>query len=309
MQSSVTKERWRYIGGSDCPAILGISPFVTRMEMLQYKAQIRENEFNGNAMTEYGNEMESKIRDYINDSRGYAFHEDKKILDDGTILPIRVHADGVDEEKETILEVKTTSRVFDDLKHYEAYISQMLLEMVVYDYRLGVLAVYERPADMDTEFDPERLSIYEIKFEDYHDLWERLEKAIRDFRYDLQFLKKNPLAEEEELPSRNSLIEVGNKRLQAGENAVKVIDLVTHKKEYKALLDEAEQIFLSEMEKRGFKSSVIDGAKITYVAKGEDTETMEFDKERFIKENPELAEKYMISKTRKGKKAYLKVTK
>ena len=37
---TVRDERWRYIGGSDIPAIMGISPFKTRFQLLQEKAQI-----------------------------------------------------------------------------------------------------------------------------------------------------------------------------------------------------------------------------------------------------------------------------
>lgn len=309
MQSSVTEERWKYLGGSDCPAVMGISPFTTRMELLQYKAQIRENEFDGNSYTEYGNEMESKIRDYINEEKGFKFHEDKKVLEDGTDLPVRYHADGIDEDKETLLEVKTTSRVFDNIKHYEAYIVQMLLGMVVFDYRLGVLAVYERPEDMDTEFDPERLSIYEIKFEDYHDLWVKLESSIRDFRYDLDFLKKNPMAEEDELPSRCGIAEVSKNELSVGDKALTILYLLENEKALTNAIKEAKAQMLKAMEERGIKSATFeDGMKVTYVAPTEDKEYQELDKDTLIKENPELAEKYTVTKTRKGKSAYVRVT-
>ena len=309
MQSSVTEERWKYLGGSDCPAIMGISPFTTRMEMLQYKAQIRDNEFDGNSYTEYGNEMEGKIRDYINETKGYSFHEDKKILEDGTNLPIRYHADGISEKEETLLEVKTTSRVFDNVKHYEAYIVQMLLGMVVYDYRLGILAVYERPENMDTEFDPERLKTYEIKFEDYHDLWDRLEKAIRDFRYDLEYLKNNPMSEEDELPSRNGLVMVGNNALTVGDKALTILYLLENEKVLTTAIKTAKAEMLKAMEERGIKSATFeDGMKITYVAPTEDKEYQDLDKDKLIAENPDLAEKYMVTKTRKGKSAYVRVT-
>ena len=60
MQASVKEDRNLYIGGSDVPIILGISPFKTRYELLLEKAQIEESMFEGNAYTEYGNVMEAE---------------------------------------------------------------------------------------------------------------------------------------------------------------------------------------------------------------------------------------------------------
>ena len=37
MQTSVKQDRQKYIGGSDIPAIMGISPFTTRYDLLLYK--------------------------------------------------------------------------------------------------------------------------------------------------------------------------------------------------------------------------------------------------------------------------------
>ena len=66
----VTKDRSKYIGGSDIPAIMGISHFKTRFDLLLEKAQLQENQFDGNSYTEYGNELEPKIRDYCASSSG-----------------------------------------------------------------------------------------------------------------------------------------------------------------------------------------------------------------------------------------------
>ena len=61
---SIDREKW--IGGSDIPAIMGISPFTTRFDLLLFKAQLVESDFGGNEYTKYGQTMEPKIRDYIN---------------------------------------------------------------------------------------------------------------------------------------------------------------------------------------------------------------------------------------------------
>ena len=63
---NVKVDRDKYIGGSDIPIIMGISQFKTRFELLLEKAGLKENTFDGNEYTEYGNIMEPKIRDYIN---------------------------------------------------------------------------------------------------------------------------------------------------------------------------------------------------------------------------------------------------
>ena len=59
----VTIDRFKWIGGSDIPAIMGISPFTTRFDLLLFKAELKENDFKGNEYTRYGQVMEPKIRD------------------------------------------------------------------------------------------------------------------------------------------------------------------------------------------------------------------------------------------------------
>ena len=50
----VTIDRDKYIGGSDIPIIMGISPFKSRFDLLLEKAGYLENDFKGNEYTEYG---------------------------------------------------------------------------------------------------------------------------------------------------------------------------------------------------------------------------------------------------------------
>ena len=86
---AVTVDREKYIGGSDIPIIMGISPFKTRFDLLLEKAGLKENDFTGNEYTEYGNKLEPKIRDFINENREDKFEEGKYIEND-----IRCHTDG-----------------------------------------------------------------------------------------------------------------------------------------------------------------------------------------------------------------------
>ena len=66
MQESVKQDREKFIGGSDIPIIMELSPFKSRFDLLLEKAGYKKNDFDGNVFTEYGNKMESKIRDHIN---------------------------------------------------------------------------------------------------------------------------------------------------------------------------------------------------------------------------------------------------
>ena len=82
----VKVDREKYIGGSDIPIIMGISHFKTRFDLLLEKAKLKENDFDGNDYTEYGNTMEPKIRQYINVLFKRDFKEDKLIKDDVILM-------------------------------------------------------------------------------------------------------------------------------------------------------------------------------------------------------------------------------
>ena len=64
MQETVKKDREKYIGGSDIPIIMNLSPFKSRYDLLLEKAGYKEDTFSGNIFTEYGNIMEEKIREH-----------------------------------------------------------------------------------------------------------------------------------------------------------------------------------------------------------------------------------------------------
>ena len=66
MQETVKQDRDKYIGGSDIPVIMNLSPFKSRFDLLLEKAGYKEDAFEGNVYTKYGNTMEPKIRAAIN---------------------------------------------------------------------------------------------------------------------------------------------------------------------------------------------------------------------------------------------------
>ena len=49
---NVTENRYKYIGGSDIPIIMGISTFKKRFDLLLEKAQLKTDDFQGNEYTD-----------------------------------------------------------------------------------------------------------------------------------------------------------------------------------------------------------------------------------------------------------------
>lgn len=294
----VKVDRNKYIGGSDIPAILGISPFRRRFDLLLIKADLIHNEFDGNEYTEYGNILEPQIREYINATYKVNFREDKLINGD-----IRCHVDGYDGI--SILEIKTTSQICDNVNDYKAYLSQLLFYMQEYGCKIGYLAVYERPKDFNTTFDAIRLKVYEIDITKYEDFVKEIYEAVDQFRIDLVKVKENPFITEEDLQP-TALIELSNKVVSLENQLAVYKNLETEYKELK-------QSLFNEMENYHLKSWKTNGGyTITRIDGSADVveEKEEFDLKTFVKENPDLYQKYLVKKqtTKKGKTGYVKIT-
>lgn len=295
----VTIDRNLYIGGSDIPIILGISKFKKRFDLLQEKAGLQENDFQGNKYTEYGNELEPKIREFINKDNKYPFYEDKLIVGD-----IRCHVDGFN-GKDTILEIKTTSQIHNSLDEYKVYLVQLLFYMNNYNVKKGKLVVYERPEDFNIEFDETRIHIYEIDIKDYKDLIEEINQAVDQFRIDLSKIKENPFLTEEDLQPKE-LIELSNKV------AIFEKQIAEYKKievEYKAF---KEKLYQAMEEYKVVKWTTNGNFQITKVAKKDDVTVTEsfFNVDKFKEEHPEIYQQYLEEKEtiKKGKVGYVLIT-
>lgn len=188
----VRTDRNKYIGGSDIPIIMNISPFKKRFDLLLEKADLLENEFEGNVYTEYGNILEPKIREYINKLKNTNYIEYKKIDKN-----IRCHLDGFNGV--SVLEIKTTSQIRKKVSSYKKYLVQLLFYMQTMKVDKGVLAVYERPKDFCEEFHEERLQVFDIDIKDYEELLKDINAAVKKFIEDLEKVKENPFIEEWEL--------------------------------------------------------------------------------------------------------------
>lgn len=301
MQDSVKQDRDRYIGGSDIGIIMNLSPFKSRFDLLLEKAGYKENDFEGNVYTEYGNTMESKIREAINSQIKEPFTEGKHIreAEADEIIGVRIHTDG--ENSDSILEIKTTSQIYDKVEDYKLYLVQLLYYMVNTGKPYGVLAVYQRPEDLSEEFDLDRLQVFNIKISDYLELCEEIGDACEKFIEDLQKAKDNPfITEEELLPTEITDITA---RILAFESQLDYLKSIEKKiKDDKARLKDA-------MQACGVKSwTTPNGYKITLVPDGEDTTKKIFNESKLKETDPDTYNKYLEDTIVKGRSGYVKIT-
>lgn len=296
----VSIDRDKYIGGSDIPVLMGISTFKRRWDLLLEKAGLAENTFSGNRFTEYGHEMEPKIRKHINLVYNTEFIPNRVINGD-----IRCHTDGFNGE--CVLEIKTTSTIHPSVKGYKVYLVQLVKYMEENHVDKGILAVYDRPEDLSLELDAQRLQVFEIKLDDYRSLLAKVNKEIDRFREDLARLKENPLLSEQDfLPIGGDLIQLSNK-VVAFENQLAAM------KEIEAQLKDAKKALFNEMLKYDVKSfTTPNGTKITRVDEvpASTKKVREFDTATFKAECPAMYNMYLheVEKKTSGKSGFVRIT-
>ena len=296
-KDTVTKDREKFIGGSDLAGIMGLSPFIDRWTLLQQKAGLKERDFFGNEYTRYGDELEPIVRDYINEKYCRDFEPAVKVDGD-----LRGNCDGIDEGG--LLEIKTTSHVSDTLDGYKGYLVQILFYMKIFNVQHAMLAVYHRNEDFSTDFDPSRLQVIPIDIKDHLDTMDEVEQAIEMFRKDLAELRENPLlCEEDFMP--NEIVEVTSKIIELENQLAAYKQMEAELKEFKAKLKAA-------MEEYGIKTwRLYDNTKITLIPDGEDKEVEEIDIKALQKDHPELfgeRSKYVKRKLKKGRSGYVRIT-
>ena len=301
MQETVNKDREKYIGGSDIPIILNLSPFKSRFDLLLEKAGYKENDFKGNVYTEYGNTMEPKIREAINAEIEDTFVEGKHVreAEADEIIGVRIHTDG--ETDDTILEIKTTSTIYPSIDDYKLYLVQLLFYMVNTGKEYGILAVYDIPEDLSEEFEADRLQVFNVRLKDYEELCSEISDACERFIEDLAKVKDNPFITEEELLPTD-ITEI-TRRILAFEDQIKYMKSVEAQiKSEKARLKDA-------MQASGVKSwTTPNGYKITLVPDGEDSTKKVLDEDKLKKEDPDTYNKYLKDKIVKGRSGYVLIT-
>lgn len=299
MEIDVTKDRDKYIGGSDIPVLFGISHFKTRWQLLLEKAEPSKygihNEVTNDAI-EYGNVMEPKIRDFVNYLWDANFTPDQRIIDD-----LRANTDGWDSIPNFILEIKTTSIIHERVEDYKYYLVQLLFYMKIYGAKIGFLAVYHRPEDYNEEFDSTRLQIFKVAIEHYENLCEEIDFQIERFRADLIKVKNNPLITEQDLQPNEVIVAA-----QWLIGAERQLEMMKH---YEQEVKSAKAELKRAMEKHGIKRWITNsGVKVTLVGDSPDGIVQELDTKRLKEEQPDLYEKYLVDKIKKGKSGYVLVT-
>ena len=298
MEHDVTIDRDKYIGGSDIPVIMGISSFNTRWNLLQEKAGLKENDFNGNKYTEYGDLLEPLIRGHINKRLKKKYEPEQVIKGD-----LRGNTDGFNGER--ILEIKTTSHIYETVDEYKVYLVQLLFYMQLYGVKRGLLAVYNRPDDFCSVFDPDRLTTFGVDIKEYATLLNEINTEIDRFRADLERLRNNPLLCEQDFQP-HELVVISNKVVQLENRIAELKALETEQTKMK-------QALFNAMTKHNVKSwETPNGIKITRVdaVEGTTQTVTEFDVETFKAENPALHNIYLhdVKKKTPGKKGYIKIT-
>lgn len=295
----VSIDRDKYIGGSDISAILGISKFKTRWQLLLEKAGLEVSSFTGNKYTEYGHIIEPQIRDHINLTYNTNFQPNRVINGD-----FRYHSDGFNGV--CVLEVKSTSDIHPTVDGYKVYLVQLIKGMEENKVQRGILAVYDRPEDMNPVFDPKRLQVFEIELEDYRNLLNYVNRELDKFRADRDRLAENPLLSEQDF------LPAGNLATLADKVAVFEKQLA-NLKEIENQCKEAKKQLYMEMVKRGVKSwTMPNGTKITRVDEVPAGTKMvkEFDEKSLKEAYPAIYNAYLrdVEKKTTGKAGYVRIT-
>lgn len=307
---NITKNRHKYVGGSDLPGILNISQYKTQFELALEKTKIKPTEFTGNEYTQYGHLMEPLIRDYINSVYNTKFKEDTNINEEHHI---RSNCDGIDREQNLLLEVKTNNGKKTDLTEYNVQI-QLYLHQFNIDECL--LVQYARPENFykgisyevhktaehfNCEFYPENIKVMKIKKDP--NLIEFILKEIDLFWKKCAWLKEHPEAVED---MYYTCLKLGtydqNVYIRTLTNIEKLEVKIAKIKETEEKLKEEKELLYNIMTAYGFNSIKTEKVNISRVSP---SVVNSFDTTEFKKDHPELAKKYVKTSDKKG---YIKLS-
>lgn len=283
---NVTENRRKFVGGSDVPIILGLSKYKSQFELAKEKVGLAPQIFDGNEYTVYGQVMEPQIRDYINAINGTNFVPDTTINKEKYI---RGNCDGADYDEQLLLEIKTHGKK-PSIDVYEVQIQIYLHE---FELPAAWLALYERPDNFDAEFDPERLKIEVVHYDEVKAI--QILESIELFWKRCEALKMNPGLTEAEFysigdESENELAIVAQQVEQFEMQLTSYKQLET---DYKVMKERLYELMLNHK----VKSFETDKLLITLVAP---TISTSIDSKALKAEMPEIAAKYSKSSSKKG---------
>jgi len=308
---NVTKDRHKYVGGSDMPNILGynLKYDTSVFKWAKIKAGIIPNEFKGNEYTKYGQLMEPTIRDYINAIQGLNFKEDTIIDEDRRF---RSNTDGIDMDAKILLEVKTHNGNL-DIEYYTPQV-QMYLEM--FDIEECLLVGYERPTDFytgtdydlengdeyfDLTFDEARISVDVIKRD--KEMWGKICTQVIAFQRGVAALKENPNMSEDEFNTLMYGTYIMSLKNEVNRIETALVDFKVLEEQYKTLKDKIYEIF----DAHGIKTFDTGLFKITKV----DPTVIEkevLDEKAIKQQEPTIFDKYKMVKST-NRKGYIIITK
>lgn len=308
MNKNVTVDRDKFIGGSDCPYILGYATKYGKTPYIfaQEKAGVIDNNFQGNEITRYGQLMEPIIRDYINKKYNANYKEDTIINEEEKF---RANTDGIDKN---ILEIKT----FGSELNVDYYMPQCQFYMNMFDCDKCLLVGYKRPEDfyigLDYElenedkyfnlgFDKNDIVEYEIEYDP--NLWNKIKERIKSFQNAVEKMKENKNMTEEEF---NKLF-YGNDIVRKYAQLVVLENKLTEFKDYENKYNQLKTDIYNLFEEKGILSFDIGSMKITKV-EPTSYDTISIDKDKLKEENPSIYEKYKVIKTT-NRKGYILITK
>lgn len=307
---NVLINREKYIGSSEISTILGINQFKTRFDLLLEKCQLKEPETVDNPYVDFGNEIEKYIRNYLNEKYTDEPFKEDTIIKEEEVIDLRCNYDGLNST--TAVEIKSTSKIHNEIREYKYYVVQLLYGMMLGKRNNGILAVYRRNENFEVNFEKERLQVFKININDFKDWVEEIERAIIKFKEDIMKVKKNPfLTEEDLLPVDLSEL---SEKVVALENQLTSYKQI--EKEYKELKEK----LYEAMENNDIKKwTTNNGVQITRVDSKPDTEieVSAYDEDKFIKENIELHQtyhnklaeyKYIKKEIKKGRSGYVLIT-
>jgi possible bacteriophage endonuclease len=305
---NVTENRNKYLGGSDLPALFNVSPFKDCFTLAREKAGVIPATFKGNEYTRYGQLLEPQIRDYINSIYELKFKENTNINEE---LGLRSNCDGLDKEAGLLLEIKTNAGDKTTYEDVYDYILQMQMYMFQFNVEKGYLVQYKRPENFwsglnyetqhtddyfNQEFDPERISVMEIKRDDK--LIQQILSKAEKFWSDVERLKENPNMTEEEFYFNDKLVEYNNTINKLSVLEKELARLKDIEKETKT----QREILYELMHNVGVKTIVTNNLMITKI---NPTTSEKIDSKKLKEELPEIAKKYNKITNVKG---YVKIT-
>lgn len=288
---NVTENRRMFVGGSDVPIILGFSKYKSQFELAKEKIGLAPQVFDSNEYTVYGQVMEPQIRDYINAINGTNFVPDTTINKEKYI---RGNCDGADYDEQLLLEIKTHGKK-PTIEMYEVQVQTYLHE---FELPAAWLALYERPDNFDAEFDPERLKIEVVHYDEAKA--KEILQQIELFWKRCEALKVNPGLTEADfysigVDSDNELAIVAR---QVEQFEMQLTSYKQLESDYKAMKDRLYELMLEHK----VKSFETEKLLITLVTPATSTS---IDSKALKAEMPEVAAKYSKTNTKKG---YTKIT-